>query len=237
VALVERGRAGPDVVVHDQAIKLPIPIKVKKMPTPNTPAARRVAIDAAITDIKTKLGTDHAAELEYLQALALDACAKPKQAEDETDEAYAARLKKLEDEEAKEKKEGKEEPDAHKKEKPTMDKQVMDAAIGAAVALARAETETATIAKLNAIRQAEKEVAPFVGEVGAMDSAEAVYKLALDEAKIDLSGVPTAAYRAMAGMLRKPSDIKPERFAMDAAHGDAFATLYGKDSAPLVRTL
>ena len=234
-ALVERGRAGPDVVVKDHS---PF-IRVKKMPIPNTPAARRAAVDVARDEIKAALGEDSAA-LELLETLAKDGCAKPKQAEDETDEDYAERLKKIEEaEEAKEKKN----PDIHKtdKEKPAMDQIAVDNAI----AKARAETETATIARMNAIRQAEKEVAPFVGEVSGQDSAEAVYKLAIDEKKVDISGIPanadqatrTAFYRMAVRNLPNPNETKPARIAQDSSAPGAFSELFGSTASPLVRTL
>ena len=99
------------------------------------------------------------------------------------------------------------------------DKAAMDAAIQSAVA----NTEKATIQRLNAIRQAEKEVQPLIGEVVAQDSAEAVYKLALDHAGVDLTGVHASAYGAMVRMLPKPGDIKQPRVAMDAAQSTGFA--------------
>jgi hypothetical protein len=91
----------------------------------------------------------------------------------------------------------------------------MDAALKA--------VEKATIARMNAIRQAEKEVQPLIGEVVAQDSAEAVYKLALDNASVDLTGVHASAYGAMVRMLPKPGDIKQPRVAMDAASTSDFA--------------
>ena len=202
VALVERGRAGPDVVVKDHS---PFQ-RFKKMPIPNTPSARRAAVAAARDELKAALGTDSAA-LELLETMAKDGCAKPKQAEDESDEDYEKRLKKLEDGE---KAEEKKNPTIH--EKPAMDQIAVDSAI----AKAREETKSETIAMLNAIRQAEKEVAPFVGEVSGLDSAEAVYKLALDAQKIDLSDVPPVAYRAILRNLPNPNK-KTETISMDSA--------------------
>jgi hypothetical protein len=67
-----------------------------------------------------------------------------------------------------------------------------------------------------AIREAERAVAPHIGEVTvAMDSAAAIYKLALDAANVDLTGVPASAYKAMVGMLTKPDDAAP-RIGMDS---------------------
>lgn len=93
-------------------------------------------------------------------------------------------------------------------------------AMDAALAKTRAETETATIAKLRAIQAAEREVRPHIGELAiAQDSAAGVYRLALDAAGIDLTDVPEDAYRAMVRMLPAkgdPTAPKP-RIAMDAA--------------------
>lgn len=56
-----------------------------------------------------------------------------------------------------------------------------------------------------AIDQAREDVRPFIGAVtGAVDSAAAVYKLALDAAKIDLTGRAEGSYRDMVAMLPKP---------------------------------
>jgi len=67
------------------------------------------------------------------------------------------------------------------------------------------------------MRQAERDVAPIIGEVKiAVDSAAAIYKLALDHAKVDIKGVHPSAYRAMVAMLPKGDDAKPP-LALDHA--------------------
>jgi hypothetical protein len=58
-----------------------------------------------------------------------------------------------------------------------------------------------------AIRTAEREVEPFIGEVAAMDSAAGVYKLALDHLKVDLTGVPESAYGAVLRTQPKPGTV------------------------------
>ena len=131
------------------------------------------------------------------------------QREDESDEDYKKRM------DAKK-------PAADADEDDDKKKAAMDAAIKSAVTVA----EKATIQRMNAIRSAEKEVQPFIGEVVAQDSAEAVYKLALDHAKVDLTGVHPSAYGAMVRMLTKPGDVKQPRVAMDAASADDFAKRY-----------
>lgn len=81
------------------------------------------------------------------------------------------------------------------KEKPAMD-----------AATIRKAARTDAIKEVAAMREAERAVRPHIGEVTvAMDSAAAIYKLALDHAKVDLTGVPASAYRAMVAMLPKPN--------------------------------
>lgn len=74
------------------------------------------------------------------------------------------------------------------------------------------KARTDALAEAGAIRTAERDVFPHVGEVPAMDSAAAVYKFALDAAKVNTTGVDPSAYRAMVAMLAKPSEAPP---AMD----------------------
>jgi hypothetical protein len=109
--------------------------------------------------------------------------------------------------------------DADKDDK--VSKTAMDAAIRAAVV----QAQKATVTRLNAIREAEQAVHPHVGALTvAMDSAEDVYKLALDAAQVDLDGVPPAAYAAMVRMLPKPgaAPTAKARPAMDAKANDDF---------------
>jgi uncharacterized protein len=256
VALVEVGRAGPDVVVGD---KNPF---VHSMEYQTMKASRKaiavkaalgaylrplIAQDAAIGDLGALVRGVTAATFAQDQArIVKDVAAKFTQADPE---ALAKVIKLAADEEPDDKEDDKKKPvaededeqregesdDDYKKrmdakkpaadeddEKKKDDKTAMDAAIKSAVSVA----EKATIQRMNAIRQAEKEVQPLIGEVVAQDSAEAVYKLALDHAKVDLTGVPAAAYGAMVRMLPKPGDVKQPRVAMDAASADDFAKRY-----------
>ncbi len=80
------------------------------------------------------------------------------------------------------------------------------------------------------IRTAEREVAPLIGEIKiACDSAPAVYKLALDHAKVDTKGVHPSAYRSMVGMLVEKAASKPAKpgIALDRARAtDDFAARF-----------
>jgi hypothetical protein len=107
------------------------------------------------------------------------------------------------------------EPGGEKKEG-AMDKKAMDAAIETAV---KAATTTA-IARVNAIRDAEREVRPFVGDiVVAMDSADAVRKFALETLGVNVEGVHPSAYSAILALQPKPDGRRTQtpKFAHDAA--------------------
>jgi len=88
------------------------------------------------------------------------------------------------------------------KQPAVVDKAAMDAAIKSA----EERAEKRAIARMNAIEDAKQAVKPFVGKVIGMDSAEAIYRLALDQAGVDLDGVSTTAYKAMVAMLPKPGE-------------------------------
>ncbi|KXJ63073.1 hypothetical protein AXY46_03380 [Achromobacter xylosoxidans] len=98
-------------------------------------------------------------------------------------------------------------------------KQAMDQAL----AKAQKAGEQAAVARMTAIRTAEQECRPILGEIVAQDSAEAVYKMALDAKGIDLTDVPPAAYRAMVKMAQA-QDQAPQtpRVAMDSAAQKSF---------------
>lgn len=221
VALVEVGRAGPEIVVGD-ANPFLLTTEQSHM-KPSRIALLTAALVASIGPVMALDASIKPEELAKKLALALDAeedddkktPKKPAfdgddQGEGESDEDYKKRMDA--------KKAAQDEEDDKAKEKDDKAEKAMDSAIKSAVTVA----ETATVKRMNAIRQAEKEVQPLIGEVVAQDSAEAVYKLALDHAKVDLTDVPPAAYGAMVRMLGKPADNKP-RVAMDAASTTAFA--------------
>lgn len=59
------------------------------------------------------------------------------------------------------------------------------------------------------MREAERLVEPHIGAVTiAQDSPSAIYKLALDHAKVDTAGVHPSAFKSMVAMLPKPTDTK-----------------------------
>ena len=243
VALVEAGRAGSDVVVGDSKL-LELPKMSKKLSAKAIlvrgalmgylPA--KLAQDAQIGDLtaivgsvtsanyakekaniakrvaaafKDKLAQD--ADITDVVAL-LDCLVGDDVALDEEDpEAAAAAKKKKDDEDAAIAKDA-------EADKEKLDKPAMDAAIKRAVEATAASVRADTIKQMQAIHQAEKDVAPLVGSlnVGAMDSAESVYKMALDHAKIDTEGVDPSAFKAMVAML-KGAAVKAPVIAKDSA--------------------
>lgn len=250
VALVPVGRAGADVVVGDSLPMELIPMKIKKGMTGVVNAALcghilpKLALDAApiprikalvaTADTVEKLAQDAAEEFEgagldsgdlvklLRMALAAAEGGKPAEDEDEPDELPQKGGEPDEDEpptedegDEQDAKEQAEELQNGKAEKPAMD-----------AALIAAKAEKQAMAKFNAIRKAERAVAPIVGEVAAMDSAEAVYRFAMDSVGINYKGVHPSAYHALIEMHQKAQKaVQPVRVAMDAAATDALSKI------------
>jgi hypothetical protein len=98
------------------------------------------------------------------------------------------------------------------------------AAMDAAISKAKADA----VKQMQAIRQAEKAVYPIIGDVAAMDSAEAVYKLALDHAGIETQGVHPSAYPALIQMHLKSQQSQGKKavLAMDSASASEFKEMF-----------
>ena len=241
VALVPVGRAGADVLVSDS-----LPEELSPMKMSQAAAARaalgallqpQLALDGALPKFRAllkkattvkKLAEDAAkafpeADLDsaaFIKAIqfALDEAEKEK-AEDEDDDTDDDQANDEDDDEEEAKKKAaalkaEDEDDDEKDDK--VDKKAMDAALKA--------VERNTIKRMNSIRDAEEEVRPLIGSVVAQDSAEAVYKLALDEAGVDLTDVPPSAFRALVRMHKATkTDKAPVRIAQDAASDKSFA--------------
>ena len=228
IAIVAEGRAGPTVLVSDASpFQKFQPTEKTLMKNPKRVARQTAALSPLIASLMAPMMAADASikpdELARGLALALDEAepdgdeppkkkpAEDEQGPDESDEDFKARM-------AKKKAAEDEDEDEEDDKKPGDKKAAMDAAISRASTKARADA----IADMQAIRRAEKEVAPHIGEVAAMDSAAAVYRLALDSAKIDLTGVPESAYGAMVRMLRKPGEVKAVPMAQDGAAVSSF---------------
>jgi hypothetical protein len=101
----------------------------------------------------------------------------------------------------------------------------MDAAIKAAVTTA----EDTAIKRIRAIAEAETVVQPWVGKLVAQDSAESVYRAALETLGVDVSGIHPSAFRAVLQAQPKPDANRP-RVAMDSAAVKGFADRYPQAS-------
>jgi 8-oxo-dGTP pyrophosphatase MutT (NUDIX family) len=244
VALVEKGRAGEDVLVQDN---LPAGLAAT---TPNSgiPAAgakRAPAQDHKETEmskakdsrardeglmerIKEKVSAEDYKALDELMAGKAsdeEEAAAKKKAEDEAEEeakkkaedesAEAEVKKKAEDEEAEAKEKAEDE------EEEGVSKEAMDAALKTAIAGERKEQ--------SAIREAERFVRPWVGDLAvAFDSAADVYKAAIEANGRTVKDVHPSAYRSILEMMPKPGQQRQSspRLAMDSAKSNGFAERY-----------
>jgi len=277
VALVEVGRAGPDVVVGDSSTLNPSEIpKMKLSKTAAVVAGAlgahirpRLAQDAALGDLtpflkgvsrkslkselprivramqnhfKGKLAQD--ADLEDLKEV-IEVFTAPDVApigEDEDDATAPDALgnddelmgkiremlgEKLGPDEAARVMAAMGEPPAAKDEPPptegTPAKPVTQQAMDAALSKAQKAGEQAAVKRMTDIRTAEQECRPILGEIVAQDSAEAVYKMALDAKGVDLTDTPPTAYRALVKMaLAQDQAPQTPRMALDAGAQKSF---------------
>ena len=107
-----------------------------------------------------------------------------------------------------------------------MDK--LNPAMDAAIAKARKDTEESVIKRMQDIRTAEEAVRPYIGALPmALDSADAVYKTALDALGVKTDGVHASAWPTILAMQTKPGDkrqdVPPHLVAMDAKSAKTFA--------------
>lgn len=216
VALVEKGRAGPDVYVSDS---LPEFLHMK-----------RSNLVAAVIAALSKAGATVA--LSNDAQLALDAAldAEMKKAEDE---AKAAADKKAKDEKEEEERKARDAsaavtPGPKEGERgKSITADSLPSLLTGYVTKADADRMAsdaglAAVVKINALHKARKDVEPLVGVV-AFDSAEEVYRFALDQAKVAIDGVPPAAFGALVEQVKaartaRTSAVPTPKIAMDAAN-------------------
>jgi hypothetical protein len=102
---------------------------------------------------------------------------------------------------------------APKKDDDVVSKPAMDAAIKSAVKNA----EAAAVKRMRDIADAETAVQPWVGKLAiAADSAETVYKTALETMGVDISDVHPSAFRAILQAQPKPGTVVQPRIAADS---------------------
>ncbi|MGK8226350.1 DUF2213 domain-containing protein [Escherichia coli] len=106
-----------------------------------------------------------------------------------------------------------EESDDDKKEKDKVDKPAMDAAIR----LAEDAAIKKAAANFRAVREAEQAVRPLIGDVVAMDSAEDVYRTALEQSGVDITGVHPSAFPSLVKMaISQKENSRPAPLAQDS---------------------
>ncbi|HDU4297806.1 TPA: DUF2213 domain-containing protein [Klebsiella variicola] len=210
-ALVPDGRAGPDVLVADS-----LPPELNHM--------RKHKAEAIRATLKPLLAQDADLEAEVRKALlALDEAEKEdekenKPADDEDDDEKDKKktADDEDDEEDKDKKKTAEDEDDEEDDK--VSKTAMDSAIRLA-----ADSATKKAAEnFRKIREAEQVVRPLIGDVVAMDSAEDVYRTALEQSGVDIAGVHPSAYPAMVKMAISQKENSRPVIAQDSASVSEF---------------
>ncbi|EMW7738265.1 DUF2213 domain-containing protein [Yersinia enterocolitica] len=228
VALVETGRAGSDVVVFDSQ---PLELKMSKR--------KEAAIRSALKPVLAQDADIDAAVRKAM--LALDEAEKEdkadKKAEDEESEAAK---KKAEDEETEEEKAEREAKEKAAEDEEEDDKKKDDedkkTAMDAAIRKAGSDAEAKAVARFNAIRRAEADVKPLIGDVVAMDSADDIYKFALDSLNIAHKGVHPSAFPALIEMAKtQKAAPKNPVIALDSAAADDFSKRF-PSAGKLVRS-
>jgi len=111
-------------------------------------------------------------------------------------------------------------PGLANKDTPAMDnKPVTRVAMDAAIAKAVKETTD----RLNQRDEAKRFVRPWVGDIlGAMDSAQEVYRFALEQAGEDVTDIHPSAYKALLSRIPKPGEQPSRPLAMDRAGNDKY---------------
>lgn len=257
VALVIEGRAGPDVVVGDEVMKLksrtalmisgalqshirpllaadakvdlaPVLIACDAASLAKDGSAKKLAGKVAEL-VKPHLAADKALDADALAAaigavtpLALDED-KIAEDEDEEDDKQA----KDEDPEAKEAEDEDDDDDKCVK--------AMDAA---SVRKLIDKTRQDARADAAAVRIAERDVAPLVGEVVGMDSAEAIYRFALDSVGFEKSATEKAPLATLKAMVAREAERKAAPMAQDRripATGSKLAAIVG-DLPTMIRS-
>ena len=204
VALVERGRIGEDAIIADE---MPNEIEEFLM-------SKKIALKkGSLSKLQEQLGMDSAEELKktiiaVVGQLAHDEDKEEKEAEDEDDKKTDAEdeevIEVAEDEEDDKKSDAEDEDDKDDKKE-----QAMDAAM----------IESNAVAKVTALFEAREKVKPIVGQI-ACDSAEEVYKTALDKSGVSTKGVHPSAYGAMVDLVLQGKQNTPN-IAEDAAYASA----------------
>lgn len=210
-ALVPDGRAGPDVLVADS-----LPPELNHM--------RKHKVAAIRATLKPLLAQDADLEAEVRKALlALDEAEKEDEKEnkpaDDEDDDEKDKKKTADDEGDEDDKDKKKTADDEDDEE---DDKVSKTAMDSAIRLAADSATKKAAENFRKIREAEQVVRPLIGDVVAMDSAEDVYRTALEQSGVDIAGVHPSAYPAMVKMAISQKENSRPVIAQDSASVSEF---------------
>nr|DAL11963.1 MAG TPA_asm: hypothetical protein [Caudoviricetes sp.] len=210
-ALVPDGRAGPDVLVADS-----LPPELNHM--------RKHKVAAIRATLKPLLAQDADLEAEVRKALlALDEAEKEDEKENKTaddeDDDEKDKKKTADDEDDEDDKDKKKTADDEDDEE---DDKVSKTAMDSAIRLAADSATKKAAENFRKIREAELVVRPLIGDVVAMDSAEDVYRTALEQSGVDIAGVHPSAYPAMVKMAISQKENSRPVIAQDSASVSEF---------------
>ncbi|EMP9119193.1 DUF2213 domain-containing protein [Klebsiella quasipneumoniae] len=213
-ALVPDGRAGPDVLVADS-----LPPELNHM--------RKHKVEAIRATLKPLLAQDADLEAEVRKALlALDEAEKEDKKEnkpaDDEDDDEKDKKKTADDEDDEDDEEGKDKKKTAEDEDDEEDDKVSKTAMDSAIRLAADSATKKAAENFRKIREAEQVVRPLIGDVVAMDSAEDVYRTALEQSGVDIAGVHPSAYPAMVKMAISQKENSRPVIAQDSASVSEF---------------
>lgn len=186
VAIVPSGRAGPDVFVYDSKptgrnLMSKLTEKLMAIITPmlakdEKPEDVEKKVDAVIKDEATQAEKDNESEAERLKREEREL--KEREEREKKDREKDRRADDSETEEEKKEREAKEKAAKDEEDKKEKEKMANDSRLAMDAAIKGVE------ARFTALRQAERDVRPVVGEL-ACDSAEEVYRTALKQLGCD----------------------------------------------------
>lgn len=202
VALVERGRIGRDAIISDG---LPIELMESSM------KLKKGAIEAIAAKLKPIVAMDGDITSDIVEGVIKTVADNmlPQSPEAEDEEAEVGDVEK-----AKAKAKAEDEDEAEEATEAEDEVAEDEDEEGDCKAMDADAIRAAAVKSVNALWQAREDVKPLVGVV-AMDSAEDVYKYALQQKGISTKGVHPSAYKSMVDLINKQS--KPAAMAMDAA--------------------
>lgn len=103
------------------------------------------------------------------------------------------------------------------KDKDKKDDKVSKTAMDSAIRLATDGATKRAAENFRAVREAEQAVRPLIGDVVAMDSAEEVYRTALEQADVDITGVHPSAFPSLVRMAVSQKEKSRPVIAQDSA--------------------